>query len=140
MRQCPRCGHFLEGVLPEAKQPEPGFIADGSIAYIHGHRINSTATRISILAELHRAKGRFLTTENLLSRVWSLSLDPPSKEVVKIHIHNLRDDLESQAPGLVVIESYRGSGYRLVDLTESQSEDSEHSVTLQAAIKRSAAA
>jgi two-component system OmpR family response regulator len=78
-----------------------------------GDRISLQPREFRILEELMRESGKVVTRTMLLERVWSYHFDPHTN-IVDTHISRLRSKLnEGGKPD--VIETVRGSGYRMAD-------------------------
>ena len=79
----------------------------------NGNVIKLTPTEYGLLYHLSRNAGRVLTYQTLLSKVWSEEYEYETN-LLKLHIHNLRNKLgdNPQNPGMIVNE--RGVGYKLV--------------------------
>jgi two-component system, OmpR family, response regulator len=89
-----------------------GFVLDRveRTATFDGRSLDLTAREFALLMHLAREAGRVVARSELLTKVWQTSFDPGSN-VVEVHIKNLREKLGSEAS---MIETVRGSGYRLV--------------------------
>lgn len=78
-------------------------------ATLEGRSLDLTAREFALLMHLAREAGRVVPRTELLAKVWQSSFDPGSN-VVEVHIKNLREKL---GVGASLIETVRGSGYRL---------------------------
>ncbi|MDB4995791.1 MAG: transcriptional regulator [Myxococcaceae bacterium] len=89
-----------------------GFILDRveRTASFDGRTLELTAREFALLMHLAREAGRVVPRSELLAKVWQTSFDPGSN-VVEVHVKNLREKLGNEAS---MIETVRGSGYRLV--------------------------
>ena len=85
---------------------------------LDGRPVTLTAKEFALLAYLCARRGRVLTRDHLLSRVWGDSYDGGPR-TVDIHVRRLRGKLGNSFP----LETLRGSGYKLrvPDGTERQS-------------------
>ena len=81
--------------------------------HVNGAKITLTPTEYKLLAYLVENKGRILTHEQVLSRVWGPEY-VNDKSYVKLYIRYLREKIEDDpsSPRLIVTE--RGFGYRFV--------------------------
>ena len=75
-----------------------------------GESVSLTAKEFSLLRLLLKNRGRVLTRQVLMDRVWGLEAEPENR-TLDVHIRTLRAKLGSQG-GL--IETVRGVGYKLV--------------------------
>jgi DNA-binding winged helix-turn-helix (wHTH) protein len=75
---------------------------------LHGRPIQLTAKEFALLAYLCDRRGRVLTREHLLARVWGNRYEGGSR-TVDIHVRRLRGKLGDAFP----LETLRGSGYKL---------------------------
>jgi DNA-binding response OmpR family regulator len=73
--------------------------------------IDLTAREFSLLELLLRSPDRVFTRTQILEHVWGYEFDPETN-VVDVYIRRLRNKLEGR-PGVPVIETIRGVGYRL---------------------------
>jgi DNA-binding response OmpR family regulator len=78
------------------------------IVEVDGRDVALTATEFKLLTEIIQAKGKVLTRDSLLSRVWGYEFDGYAR-TVDTHVRRLRQKLGAYA-GLV--ETVRGVGYR----------------------------
>jgi two-component system alkaline phosphatase synthesis response regulator PhoP len=75
-----------------------------------GHEVRLTRKEFALLSELARNKGRVMTREVLLDRVWGLTYYGDSR-TLDVHIRRLRQKLGDPS----LIETVTGIGYRLSD-------------------------
>jgi len=75
-----------------------------------GREVRLTRKEFSLLSELARNKGRVMTREVLLDRVWGLTYYGDSR-TLDVHIRRLRQKLGDPS----LIETVTGIGYRLSD-------------------------
>ncbi len=73
-----------------------------------GQRIELSPREWAMLETFIRNRGRILSRDDLLERVWGYDADP-SGNVVELYIHYLRRKLD--APGASLIRTVRGVGY-----------------------------
>jgi DNA-binding response OmpR family regulator len=78
------------------------------IVEVNGRDVALTATEFKLLTEIIQAKGKVLTRDSLLSRVWGYEFEGYAR-TVDTHVRRLRQKLGAYA-GLV--ETVRGVGYR----------------------------
>ncbi len=97
------------------------FVIDsGSVQAIAGDRqIQLTATEFKLLRTLAGEPGRVFTRDDLLTGVWSYE-PGSSTRLVDVHVGRLRKKLQDAAVTEVAIETARGFGYRLVDVTRAR--------------------
>jgi DNA-binding response OmpR family regulator len=79
-------------------------------ATLAGEPLPLTPREFTLLSCLVRAAGRAVPRSELISKVWETTFDPGSN-VVEAHVKNLREKL---GPHATMIETVRGTGYRLV--------------------------
>jgi two-component system OmpR family response regulator len=100
-----------------ASQPEVTTLTAGDIdlnllrqsCTRQGVKIDLNAKEFRLLEAFMRAKGRVLTRNMLLEKVWDMNFDPTTS-VVETHISRLRGKIEKPF-GDVVIRTMRGAGY-----------------------------
>ncbi|MBL8931684.1 MAG: response regulator transcription factor [Kineosporiaceae bacterium] len=103
----------------EARAPEPAVVRYGDLVLdpatrrvvAGGRQVDLSAREYSLLETLIRHPGQVLSREQLLSRVWGYDFDPGSN-VVDVYIRYLRRKVGAER-----IETVRGAGYRLRDVT-----------------------
>lgn len=81
----------------------------GHQSWVGEERLALTATEFKLLRELAENRGRVLTRERLLDRVWGYTFEGYGR-TVDTHIRRLRKKLGSNGN---LIETVRGIGYRL---------------------------
>lgn len=81
---------------------------------IENHSLRLTSTEFKLLFELASRRGRVLTRENLLNRVWGYTYEGYAR-TVDTHIRRLREKLGSTGEW---IETVYGVGYRFRDAEE----------------------
>lgn len=101
----------------------PDISADGSVLQIgdiqldlykqkcrrRNQEINLNNKEFRLLETFMRAKGRMLTRNMLLEKVWNMNFDPTTS-VVETHVSRLRGKIEKPF-GDTVIRTVRGAGY-----------------------------
>jgi two-component system OmpR family response regulator len=81
--------------------------------------VQTTRIEFSLLEQLCRRPTEVCTREELLDAVWGPKWVGDS-HVVDVHLSNLRRKLDKAAPGVKVIHTVRGVGFRLAnDVTDS---------------------
>jgi len=102
-----------KGVGGEEKRPiEVGQLKidlDAHQSWVGGEPLQLTATEFKLLAELAENRGRVLTRERLLDRVWGYTFEGYGR-TVDTHIRRVRKKLGGAGD---LIETVRGIGYRL---------------------------
>ncbi|PFG40398.1 DNA-binding response OmpR family regulator [Georgenia soli] len=78
---------------------------------VEGKEVDLSAREFSLLETFMTHPGQVLSREQLLSRVWGYDFDPGSN-VVDVYVRYLRRKI-----GAAHVETVRGMGYRLVDVT-----------------------
>jgi two-component system OmpR family response regulator len=82
-----------------------------------GVAIDLQPREFQLLEYLVRNEGRIVTRTMLLEHVWDFHFDPRTS-VVETHISRLRAKLGSGEPEQAIIETVRGAGYRLRDVSK----------------------
>jgi two-component system phosphate regulon response regulator PhoB len=88
--------------------------AAGHRAFVAGEEVQLTALEFKLLTTFMSRVGRLQTRDTLLRDVWGMSGDLQTR-TVDTHIKRLREKL---GEGRDVIETVRGSGYRMIDPEE----------------------
>jgi hypothetical protein len=98
------------GQVPARCEPIEGIVAEEAsrTLYVDGRAIQLTAREYALFAHLCEWRGRVLSREHLLTRVWG-SRYSGGRRTVDIHVRRLRAKLADALP----IETVRGAGYRL---------------------------
>jgi DNA-binding response OmpR family regulator len=78
-----------------------------------GRRIGLSEREAELLAYLARRRGRVVSREELLSRVWRFDPHGVETRTVDMHIARLREKLGDDRTQPRIIETVRGKGYRL---------------------------
>lgn len=103
-----------EAVPEEPKRLQVGQIVievDRHEAFVHGKRVELTATEFKLLRLLMERRGRVQTREHLLINVWNYETEIETR-TVDTHVRRLREKLGSEADW---IETIRGVGYRMAE-------------------------
>jgi len=104
----------MVGVAPEEESIERGDLKidfGRRVVTLRGEEVRLTYVEFEILGALARSPGRVLSRETLLEHVWGDSeyRDP---RTVDVHIHHLREKLESEPKKPEFLFTVRGVGYR----------------------------
>jgi two-component system, OmpR family, alkaline phosphatase synthesis response regulator PhoP len=102
----------------EGSEVDPPVLDDGSLRIdpatfsvrFRGREVRMTRKEFALLYEMARNKGRVLTRESLLHRVWGANYYGDSR-TLDVHIRRLRQKLDDPT----VIETVTGIGYKLVE-------------------------
>lgn len=86
-------------------------------ARLDGVRLTLTPTETKILYILLRNAGRVVTTDFMLRRIWPL--EEVYADTLRVHIHRLRQKLDTHSKGHLYILTERGLGYRFVAAASS---------------------
>jgi DNA-binding response OmpR family regulator len=78
-----------------------------------GVRVGLTPKEFDLLTFLVRHRGHVCSVEQLLAQVWGSDVVDP--RTVAVHIHSLREKLETIPSRPPYIETVRGVGYRFTD-------------------------
>lgn len=105
--------------ISEALPEEPKRLQVGQIvievdrheAFVHGRKIELTATEFKLLRLLMERRGRVQTREHLLINVWNYETEIETR-TVDTHVRRLREKLGEEADW---IETIRGVGYRMAE-------------------------
>jgi two-component system OmpR family response regulator len=76
--------------------------------------VQTTRIEFSLLEQLCRRPTEVCTREDLLDAVWGTKW-VGDNHVVDVHLSNLRRKLDNAAPGVKVIHTVRGVGFRLAN-------------------------
>ena len=106
----------------EERHKVAGIVVDkaGHEVYVDGRPVQLTAKEFALLAYLCERRGKVLSREHLLARVWGNRYEGGPR-TVDIHVRRLRAKLGAALP----LETLRGTGYKLraPDADEAQSRD-----------------
>lgn len=78
-------------------------------ALVDGQSVSLTPTESKLLYILIRNRGRIVTTDFLLNRIWPL--EEAQEDRLHVHIHRLRRKIEPDRGEIGYIEAARGIGY-----------------------------
>jgi len=94
----------------EERHKVAGIVVDkaGHEVFVDGKPVQLTAKEFALLAYLCERRGKVLSREHLLARVWGNRYEGGPR-TVDIHVRRLRAKLGSALP----LETLRGSGYKL---------------------------
>ena len=87
-------------------------VADRGEVSVDGRPVRLTKTEFKLLYELAQSRGRVVTRELLLERVWDYGYFGDAR-IVDVHIGRLRVKIEDDPPNPVRLVTVRGFGYRL---------------------------
>lgn len=115
-----RVGRVLRRMGDFAYTLDPVIQVDKHLAvdFVHqqvvmdGETVSLTPTETKILFILMRNAGRTVTNDFLLRRIWPL--DEIFEDTLRVHIHRLRQKIESKPSGIKYIGTERGIGYRFL--------------------------
>lgn len=108
----------LRALLRRAAMPRParaaGLVLDeaGQRIHLDGRPLPLTRLEYGLLRELLRARGRILSREALLERVWGTAAEPADR-TVDTHLKTLRAKLREAGAPPDLIVTHRGLGYAL---------------------------
>jgi DNA-binding response OmpR family regulator len=110
---------LLESELASGQQPTSVIIEAGDLVIdIGAHRVTVSGSEINLkprewdlLVFLARHRGQVCTSGQILQNVWGEDFFGDSRTVA-VHIHGLREKLESEPGAQRLIETVRGVGYR----------------------------
>ena len=81
-------------------------------AVVNNRRLTLTRIEFDVLAHLCNHPAEMVSREELIGSVWGPDWDGDT-HMVDVHISNLRRKLEQAAPGIPMIQTVRGLGFRL---------------------------
>lgn len=101
-----------------ATSSTPGLVVDPERfeASLDGHRLDLTAVEFRLLQTLSAAPGRVFSRDQLMEHIYS-DHRIVGDRTVDSHVKNLRRKLNAVRPGLDLIQSVYGVGYRYEDLS-----------------------
>ena len=79
--------------------------------YINGEEKNFTTKEFDLLAMLMKNRGKVLTRDSLLDKVWGVEYFGDTR-TVDVHVRYLRQKVEDDPDHPVLIQTVRGVGYR----------------------------
>ena len=77
----------------------------------NGTKIELTAKEFDLLAMLMKNRGKVLTRDSLLDKVWGVEYFGDTR-TVDVHVRYLRQKVEDDPDHPVLIQTVRGVGYR----------------------------
>jgi DNA-binding response OmpR family regulator len=80
-------------------------------AFVQGKKISLTPTETKLLYILMRQKGKIVSTEFLLRRLWPADDDFPDEDRLRVYVHRLRSKIERKKSGMHYVFSKRRKGY-----------------------------
>lgn len=92
------------------------------VVYKKGKALDLTLKEFELLKLLSQNKGKVLTRDYLLDKVWGYEYAGETR-TVDVHIRHLRKKIEDDDKAPVYIETVRGIGYKLRDLSEDKGEE-----------------
>jgi len=90
-------------------------------AYIDGQSLELTPTEFRLLYALALERGRVVTRDELLQKIWGRRQTRRDR-TVDVFVRKLRDKLETQSPEHTFIQTRYGVGYKFEPLTREASE------------------
>jgi len=105
-----------DGDLVESSQLVVGNLVidlDRHEAALAGNVLNLTRKEFELLVFLAKNRGRVITREVLLDRVWDYAYEGDTR-VVDVHISHLREKVEQDPRRPELIKTVRGIGYKMV--------------------------
>jgi two-component system OmpR family response regulator len=86
-----------------------------------GARIGLTPTEFALLEYLMRHAGHVLTRKNLIEHVWDYTFDGDPR-ILNVYVRSLRGKIDRPF-GRATLETVRGIGYRIADVSLGQAAD-----------------
>jgi DNA-binding response OmpR family regulator len=113
----------LQALLRRADRPvAPRLVRAGNVSIDlgehlvtkHGQPVDLTQREFSLLELLMRRRGRVVSRDEILERVWGYDADPQGN-VVELYIHYLRKKIDDQdaTAATSLIRTVRGAGYQI---------------------------
>jgi len=81
-------------------------------ANYHGQSVELTSREFSLLEYISQTPGRVFTRTQIYEHVWGYDFDPGTN-LVDVYIRKIRSKLAEICPDEEIIETIRGTGYRL---------------------------
>jgi two-component system response regulator MtrA len=105
-----------------AGEPRPGALRIGDVELVPdeevvrraGEEVHLTRTEFRLLAELAAARGRVVTREELLKRVWGYDYFGDTR-LLDVHVRRLRRKIERDPDDPERVLTVRGRGYKAGD-------------------------
>ena len=85
---------------------------------VHGELVAFPLKEFDLLELLMRNAGRVLTRGQLIDRVWGSDYVGDTK-TLDVHVKRVRAKIETDPANPVLLQTVRGLGYKLADLTAS---------------------
>jgi DNA-binding response OmpR family regulator len=86
-------------------------------AFIDGESVGLTPTEFRLLYQLALERGRVVTRDELLQRIWGRR-ETHRDRTVDVFVRRLRDKIDRRAPNHTFIQTRYGVGYRLEPVTK----------------------
>lgn len=80
-------------------------------AVVQGNEVNLTPTEAKLLYILMRQKGKIVSTDFMLRRLWPSEDDFADEDRLRVYVHRLRSKIERKKSGVRYIFSKRRKGY-----------------------------
>lgn len=92
----------------------------GHRVFVNGRETDMTNREYELLKFLVQHPGIAFSRDQLLHEVWGhrIGFDRNDTRTVDIHVHQVRRKIEADDPNMIMIETLRGFGYRMVDIIE----------------------
>lgn len=120
LRALLRRKEYLKGDTPQVLRGGP-IVMDPEKRRVtrNAQELNLTMKEFDLLHVLMQNKGRVMTRDALLDKVWGVDYFGDTR-TVDVHIRYLRQKVEEQPEHPQLIQTVRGVGYRFVDEEETQ--------------------
>ena len=80
-------------------------------AIVQGEEVSITPTEAKLLYILMRQKGKIVSTEYMLRRLWPSETDFADEDRLRVYVHRLRSKIERKKSGVRYVFSKRRKGY-----------------------------
>lgn len=80
-------------------------------AVVRGEEVSLTPTEAKLLYILMRQKGKVVSTDFILRRLWPADTDFADEDRLRVYVHRLRNKIEQKKSGIRYIYSKRRKGY-----------------------------
>lgn len=94
-------------------------LAASEIRYVNGERSELSSREVDILRYLAGRRGRAVSRDELLQRIWRINPNRTETRTIDMHIAHLRGKIRDSAQRPQVLMTVRGKGYMLVKETLS---------------------
>ncbi|MFZ1396949.1 MAG: response regulator transcription factor [Candidatus Promineifilaceae bacterium] len=81
------------------------------VAMVQGEEVSLTPTEAKLLYILMRQKGRVVSTDFMLRRLWPADSDFADEDRLRVYVHRLRSKIERKKSGKRYVYSKRRKGY-----------------------------